>query len=147
VKEAMFKINEKARHWFVVGPLEERLLTQWVTAIMMLVHWGLGIAILVGGPARFTLPSYDILLTMVGGRSWIWGLTIMFSATLLLLPFKWGQVLGLFIGLVWMNLWMAGFAISVVYFPTAAATPEVAYAGFAMINAALLTARVLDKDE
>lgn len=140
------RLLEKSRSWFVVGPLEERLLTQWVTAIMMLVHWGLGLAIIIGGPQRFSLPSYQVLLDMVGGRTWIWGLIILTSAVMMLIPFKWINVGGLFIGVLWMNMWMACFMLSEIYFPTAAATPMVAYAGFALIDAALLTARVLDRE-
>lgn len=136
---------EKNKSWFVVGSLGERVLTQWVTAIMMLVHWGLGIAILVGGPTRFPPPTYQILRDLVNGNTWVWGVSILFSAVLILFPFKWLNVTGLFIGVLWMNMWMAMFIVSDLNYPDAAATPVVTYAGFAMINAALLTARVLDK--
>ena len=141
------KFLQKPQRWFVAGPLEERLLAQWVTGIMIAVHWGLGIAIIVGGPQRFSIPSYRPLIDAVSGATWVWGVIILFSAMLMMTPFKWFNVVGLFIGVFWMNMWFALFAIALFNYPTSAATPVVAYAGFAMIDAALLTARVLDKTE
>lgn len=140
-------VLQRTRRWFVEGPLEERLLSQWVTGIMIAVHWGLGLAILIGGKERFSLPSYQPLIDLVGGETWVWGVAIAASAWLMMTPFKWLNVLGLLVGVAWMNMWMALFAVSVIHYPTSAATAMVAYAGFAMIDAALLTARVLDKQE
>ena len=114
---------------------------------MIAVHWGLGIAVLAGGRTRFSLPSYEPLIALVSGNVWIWGAIIIASAVLMMTPFKVLNVAGLFIGVLWMNMWLALFAIALINFPTAAATPVVAYAGFAMLDAALLTARVLDKSE
>ena len=141
------RLLQKPKSWFVAGPLEERLLAQWVTGIMIAVHWGLGIAVLAGGRARFSLPSYEPLIELVHGNTWIWGAVIIVSAVLMMTPFKVLNVAGLFIGVLWMNMWVALFAVALVNFPAAAATPVVAYAGFAMLDAALLTARVLDKTE
>lgn len=141
------RLLQKPKAWFVAGPLEERLLAQWVTGIMIAVHWGLGIAILAGGRLRFSLPSYEPLIDLVAGNVWIWGVIIIVSAVLMMTPFKWLNCAGLFIGLLWMNMWVALFAIALINFSSAAATPVVAYAGFAMIDAALLTARALDKTE
>ena len=141
------KVLERTRRWFVVGYLEERLLAQWVTGIMIAVHWGLGLAILVGGKQRFSLSSYQPLIDLVGGQTWVWGVWIIVSAWAMMTPFKWLNVFGLWIGMCWQIMWMALVAVSVLHYPTAAATAMVAYAGFAMIDAALLTARVLDKQE
>lgn len=137
----------KTRHWFVDGPVSEHIIVQWVTGIMIAIHWGLGLAILIGGRARFSLPSYEPLIHLVGGQTWIWGVIIVGSAWLMMTPFRWLNILGLLIGVAWMNMWMALFAVSVLHYPTATATAMVAYGGFAMIDAALLTARVLDKAE
>lgn len=143
----MSQVLHRTRTWFVLGYLEERLIAQWVTGIMIAVHWGLGLAILIGGRERFSLPSYKPLIEMVDGNTWVWGVLICLSAWLMMTPFKWMNCAGLLLGIAWMNMWMALFAISVLHYPTSAATAMVAYAGFAMIDAALLTARVLDKDE
>jgi hypothetical protein len=139
------RLLQRTARWFVVGPLEERLVTQWVTAIMIAVHWGLGLAILVGGEKRFSLPTYQPLLDLVDGEIWIWGVIICTSAWLMMTPFKLTNILGLWLGMCWMIMWLALFVVSVINYPTSAATAMVAYAGFAMIDAALLTARVLDK--
>lgn len=144
---AILRLLQKPRRWFASEPLEEALLAQWVTGIMIAVHWGLGIAVLAGGRTRFSLPSYEPLIALVAGNVWIWGAIIIASAVLMMTPFKVLNVAGLFIGVLWMNMWLALFAIALINFPTAAATPVVAYAGFAMLDAALLTARVLDKSE
>lgn len=130
---------------YVMGRWEERLLAQWITSAMIAVHWGLGLAVLAGGTARFTIPSYTPLIDLSGGHPWIWGLTIMLSAALMMVPFKWPNVLGLWFGMVWMILWTSAFTVAVVQYPSAAATPVPAYAGLAMIDAALLTARVLER--
>lgn len=142
----MFRsIKHKTKKWFVVGEMEERMLVQWLTAIMITVHWGLGLAILVGGKQRFSLPTYKPLIEIVNGHTWIWGAVAMFAAVLMMSPFKWPNIFGFWLGMCWMIIWMSLFAVSVLTFPTAAATAMVAYAGFAMIDAALLTARVLDQ--
>jgi len=46
-----------------------------------------------------------------------------------------------------MIMWTACFSVSVVQYAGAAATPVPTYAGLAMINAALLTARVLERPQ
>jgi hypothetical protein len=61
-------------------------------------------------------------------------------------PFRWPIIFGLWLGMSWMAFWAGLFAVSAVTYENAAATPMVAYGGFALINAALLTARVLDKN-
>jgi len=129
----------------VAGVWEHRLLAQWVTSAMIAVHWGLGMAVLVGGRGRFTVPSYQPLIDLAGGHVWAWGLAIMASAALMMFPFRWPNVAGLWLGMVWMIMWTACFSVSVVQYPGAAATPVPTYAGLAMINAALLTARVLER--
>lgn len=131
--------------FYVTGAWEERLLVQWVTTTMIAVHWGLGLAVLVGGSPRFSIPTYKPLLDMTDGRVWMWGLAIMASAALMMVPFKWPNVLGLWLGMVWMIMWASLFSVSLVQYPDSAATPVVAYAGFAMINTALLTARMLER--
>jgi hypothetical protein len=47
--------------------------------------------------------------------------------------------------MVWMIMWTSLFSVSVVKYTNAAATPVPVYAGLAMINAALLTARILER--
>jgi len=131
--------------YYVVGAWEERLLTQWVTSIMIVVHWGLGLSVLIGGQQRFTVPTYQPLIDMTDGHIWLWGATIMASATLMMMPFKWPNIAGLWLGMMWMIMWASLFSVSLVQYPNAAATPVVAYAGFAMINTALLTARVMER--
>jgi hypothetical protein len=131
----------------VDGAWEERLLVQWVTSIMIAVHWGLGLSVLVGGQARFTIPTYQPLIDLTNGHVWIWGVAIMLSAFLMTMPWKVPTVVGTWLGMVWMIMWASLFSVSLLQYPQAAATPVVAYAGFAMINAALLTARLLERPE
>lgn len=121
-------------HWYQV-----------LTLIMIVLHFGFSAAVLVGGIARFSLPSYQPLLDMVNGRTWIWAAWVGAAAVLMCLPWKWLSVGGLFVGMVWMIFWAAAFALAVAKYPTAAATPVVAYAGFASINAALLLARLMER--
>lgn len=136
---------ERTARYFVTGDREEHMLSQWVCSIMIVLHWGLGIAILVGGPARFSIPTYQPLVDLTNGHTWMWALQIITSGALMMVPFKWPNIVGLWLGMVWMIIWTGLFSVSVMNSPTAAATPAVAYAAFAMINAALLTARVIEK--
>lgn len=135
----------RTARYFVTGVREEHLLSQWLMSIMIVIHWGLGIAILVGGPQRFSVPTYQPLIDLAGGQTWIWGVHISISGILMMVPFRWPNIIGLWLGMVWMIMWTVLFSVSITQYPTAAATPAVAYAGFAMINAALLTARVIEK--
>lgn len=141
----MMHLLERTARYFVTGRVAEHLLSQWITTVMLVVHWGLGIAILVGGKQRFSLPTYQPLIDLTNGHVWIWGVAICLSAILMMAPFKWPNVLGLWLGMAWMILWTVLFSVSVVSDNGSAATPAVAYAGFSMINAALLTARVIEK--
>lgn len=141
----MTRLLERTAHYFVTGHHEGHLLSQWVTSVMILVHWGLGIAILAGGEQRFSLPTYQPLIDLAFGQTWLWGVHTCLAALLMMIPFRWPNIVGLWLGMLWMIVWTALFGMSVVQYPTSAATPAVAYAGFAMIDAALLTVRVIEK--
>lgn len=141
----MINFLERATRYFSTSPRAEHLISQWVTSVMIVVHWGLGIAILVGGRQRFSLPTYQPLIDLSNGHVWLWGLQSILAGALMMVPLKWPNILGLWLGMVFMIMWTVLFSVSVLESPTSAATPAVAYAGFAMINAALLTARVIEK--
>ena len=129
---------------FLLEAEEEHLLSQWVVAIMVMVHFGLGGAILVGGVERFQLPTYQPLIDISGGRVWLWGAAIILSGAMMAARDRWISIAGLWLGMTWMVMWASLFAVSVTSHAESAATPVVAYAGFAMINASLLTARALE---
>lgn len=131
--------------YFVESAWAERLLTQWITSIMIMVHAGLGVVVIAGGKERFVPPSYQPLIDFTGGETWLWGVFALVAAAFMCTPFRWPNIFGLWLGMAWMIMWMTLFAVATVTYPTAAATPMVAYGGFALIDAALLTARVMDK--
>lgn len=135
------------KRFFAQGIWVDKHLSQWITSIMIMVHIGLGTAVLAGGTVRFSVPSYNPLIDYTHGNIWIWGLWISVSALLMGTPFRWANVLGLWIGMLWHIVWMACFTIATLHYETAAATPIPVYGGLAMICAALLTARVIDKTE
>lgn len=135
------------RRFFAQGPWVESHLAQWITTTVIMIHIGLGTAILAGGKIRFSLPSYSPLIDYSHGNVWIWGVWICVSALLMATPFRWLNILGLWIGMVWHTVWMACFTVATLRFDTAAATPIPIYGGMAMICAALLTARVIDRTE
>lgn len=129
---------------FVTSNWGNAITIQWVSNVMLWVHIGLGAAILLGGPGRFTYPTYQPLVNLTQGHTWIWGVWILAAAVLMLLPLQWLNMLGLWLGMVWMIVWAAMSTVSVVNYSDSAATPMVVYAGFAGINAALLTALALE---
>lgn len=131
--------------YFAKGFWVEKHLAQWFTTIMIMVNVGLGVAVLAGGKERFTVPSYSPLIDFVNGETWIWGAWVVLAAMLMSVPFRWPNIIGLWLSAFWHIIWMACFAIAVVHYPDAAATPIPVYGGFAMVSAALLTARVIDK--
>lgn len=132
--------------YYVTNKWAEHLLSQWITSIMLLVHAWLGGVIIVGGESRFIKPTYQPLVEMVHGHTWIWGAIILASAVLMSIPFRWPIILGLWIAMAWFIMWMTLFAVSAVTYEDSAVTPMVAYGGYALISAALLTARVMDKN-
>lgn len=131
--------------YFARGLLVDKYLSQWITTIMIMVNIGIGMAILAGGASRFPPPSYRPLLAYTDGRVWLWGLVITLAALLMGTPFRWANIVGLWISMFWHIVWMACFTIAALHYSSAAVTPIPAYGGFAMFSAALLTARVIDK--
>jgi hypothetical protein len=110
--------------------------------IMTALHGGLGVAVIVGGVQRFSPPTYSPLVDLVDGHTWVWGVWIMASAGLMMVPHRWPQMIGLWVGMLWHWLWCVMFAKAVVLYPDAGATAGLAYGAFAMICAALLVERV-----
>src|SRR5690349_19777734 len=103
----MVRMLQRTHRYFVTGAHEEYLLSQWVMSIMIVVHWALGAPILIGGSTRFSLPTYQPVIDMVDGHVWIWGLILIISGTLMMAPFKWPNVAGIWIGMAWMITWTA----------------------------------------
>ena len=136
----MYKIK-----YFASGRWVDDHLSQWVTMIVIMIHFGLAVAIFIGGVDRFSFPSYDPLIYYTNGQVWIWGIWIGISAMLMSTPFRRLNIIGLWIGMFWHMVWMACFVIAATHYETAAATPIPIYGGMAMLCAALLTARVIDK--
>jgi len=112
---------------------------------MVMVNIGLGTSVLVGGQDRFTFPTYQPLITYSFGHIWLWGVAILIAAFLMATPFRWFNIVGLWISMCWHIVWMAAFTSALLRYEDAAATPIPAYGGLAMISAALLTARVIDR--
>lgn len=135
------------KRFFATGVWVDKHLSAWITSIVIMIHIGLGVAILSGGEVRFSIPSYNPLIDYVHGRVWIWGAVICVSALLMAAPFRLANILGLWLGMFWHTIWLAAFTIATLRYETAAATPIPMYGGLAMICAALLTARVIDKSK
>ena len=133
------------RKFFTSGPWAEKHISAWLTLVTIMIHVGLASAIISGGTQRFSPPSYNPLINYTHGQTWVWGLWIAASAIFMATPFRLANILGLWLGMVWHTLWMACFAIATFRYETSAATPIPMYGGMAMICAALLTARVIDK--
>jgi hypothetical protein len=131
---------------FVTSNWGNEFAVKWITNIMVSVHVGLGVAVLAGGAYRFPYPTYQPLIDIVNGETWIWGIWVLFSAFLMLIPARWPQIVGLWTGMCWQIMWTAAFTIAVIEYPTAGATAAVAYGGFALLDAALLTARIVERD-
>lgn len=135
------------KRFFASGVWAEAHLAQWITSIVIMVHIGLGTAIFAGGLVRFSIPSYNPLIDYTHGHIFIWGVWISISAVLMGAPFRKLNILGLWLGMAWHSVWMACFIIAAANYETAAATPIPVYGGLALICAALLTARVIDRTE
>ena len=136
---------ELMRRYFAQGDWVDRHLSQWITTIVIMTNIGLAMTVFAGGIARFSIPSYNPLINYTSGQVWIWGVWICVSALLIATPFRWLNILGLWIGMFWHIIWMVCFTMASIHYETAAATPIPAYGGLAMLHAALLTARVIDK--
>lgn len=105
---------------------------------MVVGDFGLGVAILVGGPLRFPTPTYQPLLDLVDNDVWVLGTWIMTSSLLMCVHRRWVVMIGVFIGMTWHITFSTMFAVSLRY-PTSGATAFVAYAILAAIMAGILT--------
>lgn len=137
---------QKVRY-FARGLWVDKHFSQWVTTIIIMIHVGLGSVVIAGGVERFPYPSYDPLIEYSLGNTWLWGVWILISGVLISTPFRWPNIIGLWLGMFWHLIWMSCFTIAVINFPTAATTPIPMYGGMALLCAALLTARVIEKLE
>jgi hypothetical protein len=133
--------------FYAKGFWVDQNLAQWLTVIMIMVHIGLSMAIVASDQGRFSSPSYEPIYHYVGGHIWVWGFIIFVSAVLMSVPFRWPNIIGLWVGMTWHTIWMSCFTIALIRYDTAVATATPAYGGFAMICTALLTARVIDKSK
>lgn len=133
------------KKYFPEGPWTAHHVASWITTVMIMVHVGLAMAIFAGGRARFETKAYEPLIDYTDGRVWLWGLWILASSALMAVPFRWFNIIGLWIGMTWHICWMSCFMIATTRYENAVATPLPVYGGYAMICVALLTARVIDK--
>lgn len=131
---------------FVMSNWGNEMAIRWITNIMVAVHIGLGVAIVAGGVHRFPYPTYQPLIDMVNGQTWVWGVWVLGSAGLMMVPTRWPQIVGLWTAMFWQIMWCVAFSMAVIEYPTAGATAAVAYGGFALLDAALLTARIVERD-
>lgn len=133
--------------YFAKGLWVDRYLSQWITSIMIIIHVGLGMVVLVGGIDRFSVPSFTPLIDYSNGNTWIYGVWIIISGVLMATPFRWPNIVGLWLGMAWHILWMASFAVAMANFPNSSTTPIPVYGGLALICMALLTARAIEQIE
>lgn len=131
---------------FVTTNWGDKMAIRWITNIVFGVHIGLGTAVLAGGANAFFPPAYKPLLDMVNGHLWIWGFWVLGSAGLMIIPARWPQIIGLWFAMFWQIMWGVSFAIATVNYSGAGAIEAVAFGGFALINAALITARLVERD-
>lgn len=119
---------------------------QWIANVMVTTHVALGVAVLVGGKQRFAYPTYQPLIDLTGGQTWIWGVWILGAAALMMIPARWPQIIGLWAAMVWQVMWCALFSVAVIHYPTAGVATAVMSGGLALVDAALLTARIVEHD-
>lgn len=129
------------------GLWADRNLVPWVTLIIIMLNVSLGTAVVIGGPKRFQAPSYSALVDLSHNHVWIWGVMIIISGVFMSTPFRNLNIAGLWIGVVFYMTWMSAFTVAAFEFKHAATTPIPVYAALALICTALLTGRVIDKDE
>ena len=129
---------------FVYREWLERHFVQWITNTMILMHVGLAVMIFLGGPERFTPPTYQPLLDYTHNATWPWALWIGTSALFMLSRRPWISIIGLWLGMVWHVVWMSSFVIAMGNSLTAASTPIPMYGAGALICTALLTAKTLE---
>ena len=110
---------------------------------LLVTHAALGVAILVGGAERFPFPTYQPLLDLTDGQVWPWGFSILASAFAMAVQGWWINMIGLGIGLLWMNLFSTMFFAAYKY-EQAGSTAPIPYAGLAMIIVALMTYKVVE---
>jgi hypothetical protein len=98
------------------------------------VHIGLGVAILVGGPGRFTAPTYEAMLRMADGKVWPYALMFFISGSLLTYHSTAVNFIGHVLGVVLMDTFAALYAVAMIHDPHASATAWWAYFSFGGIH-------------
>lgn len=140
----MLRIGEAVKRivQFITTNWGYEMAMKWAINIMIGVHLGLGLAVIIGGSARFPFPTYQPLMDMVHGYTWIWGVWILTAAFLMTIPTRWPQIIGFWIGMAWQIMWGVAFTMAILEYPSAGATAAVAYWGFAALDAAMLLALI-----
>jgi hypothetical protein len=110
-----------------------------LSIVLGVIHLGLGLAVLLGGPERFPSPNYDILLKVTEDRVWPYGVVWIIGGLLMVIPcHTYCRMVGMCIIIFIANVWAAFFGVAAYEDPTASFTPTVAYEGYAVMNATLL---------
>lgn len=138
---------ERVKRYFAKGDWVAEHLAQWITTIVIVINACLAMAIWAGGLIRFPRPSYGPLIDYTDGEIWIWGALIFATVLLMSVPFRWPNMIGLWLSMLWHFCWMSCFLIAALEYNDAVVTPIPMYGGLAMISAALLTARAIDKSK
>jgi len=102
------------------------------------IHALLGVAVILGGLARFPPPSYTPLIDVSGGNIWIYG-TVWLGGGLVMMfgPSTRIRLVGVGLSVVLSNIWAALFAWAAWSYPNATFTATVAYGGYGLLNTML----------
>lgn len=117
---------------------------QFVCRVIAAFHIIIGIAIIVGGEARFPFPSYQPMLDLTNHAVWPLGVTAISSGLAMLFPHRLVMLVGLGVGFLWLNLFAAAFAVALFTYPNAGSTAPVPYWIIAVLHVALMTLRVAE---
>lgn len=124
--------------------LHWRTLERLYTVHLGIIHIGLGVAFFVGGHSRVSSVTYRPLLDLSNGEIWPYSLALLFSGSLLVMPFIKVNYLGHWVGVIFFNLLAAMFGIAVVRYDSAGALlwwVTMAFATFHGVHIALTWVR------
>lgn len=114
-----------------------------VRQVYLLTNLAIGMAIILGGSERFSLPSYAPLLYFMAGHAWIWGVWSILGVTLAACKSGILRMSGYWLLMSWHIIWFTCFSIAWIRYENAASTPVPVYVGFALMASIFLTAEVL----
>lgn len=122
----------------------EQALMDVIRFVVALYPIGLGVAVLASGPDRWASPAWSTLLNWAD--YWVWGVALVCSGLLALLPGWRPAFVGYALSASWFWLWASSFVANLLDHSDSALTGIPTYSCIALVYTAYAVATWMDRD-